>query len=537
MEETGGTENDAQGAGRRAALLLAGFCLVSLAARTAAALRTDILPDEAIYWWGAVRGLVFSPHPPLVSLLIRAGEQVAGHGMLGLRLSSLVLGTLLIPAAYVLGAALFDRRAGLWAAGFTAAAPFTVAMGLLATPDVPQVLLWLVFVYCAWRGLQEGRLWWTAAGVVLALGLYTKYMMVLAVPALALALLATPAGRRALRTSGPWLAVGLGAALFAPAFLAWNARHGWPALDFHLESRHAWILFPERWDAYVFGHAGLISPALWVACIAALVVAVLRRRQDRWAWVAAFGLVPILFFMVPSLFTERHMLREHWDAIGYVVAIVGVGGLIAERAGARGRAPWWAPVSAGVALVLTAVVLAGTLWPALAVHAGFRPPADKMMGWRGLAEVVRTELERPGAEGAVVVGDSWRSTLCVGYYLADQYDFYALPHRRNDHYGVTGLLSAWGMDWPHLRAAHAGGDAVHVDERRRRARPGRPDVPLEAHRAFEEVLPAADHDVVCAGLSVARFGIYRARGLRTELRSEEWVRENRPHLWEASVPD
>ena len=315
------------------------IALASLALRAAFAASVGLFQDEALYWWFARdAGLSFSPQPPGISLLVRWGVALLGTGPLAVRAGSLLLGTLGIPVAAVLAWEFYGRRAAVWAAALFAACPLVAGVGALATPDAPVATLWLLFTWTSWRASRrEGVLWWLLSGVVLALGGYAKYMMALAAPCLLVGLLGSRGGRQRLREPGPYVAAAVTLALFVSAFLAWNALRGWPAFRYHLSSRHTWGFSWKVVGAYVFGHALGISPVAWVGVLAAF-WGVWRRwrllRRGRHAWLLAFGLVPILFFLLPSLFTEQKLTRLHWDLIGYAVGLVALAGLIA---GGKGR--------------------------------------------------------------------------------------------------------------------------------------------------------------------------------------------------------
>lgn len=62
-------------------------------------------------------------HPPLHYIVLWATVKVLGDGELAVRLPSIIAGTLVIPALYLLGRELYDRRTGLVAAAFGTVSP------------------------------------------------------------------------------------------------------------------------------------------------------------------------------------------------------------------------------------------------------------------------------------------------------------------------------------------------------------------------------------------------------------------------------
>lgn len=521
FEELPAQEAGAGGAWTREAWTVAAIAVVSLIVRAISAGATDLFQDEALYWWQAHGRLTFSPHPPGVQVAVRLGAALLGRGTLGLRAASLLGCTGGTVLSYLLAREIYGARAGVWAAGLFASCPLFFVTGVVATADSLLVFLWLLLIYACWRGAHSGGIaWWAVTGIALAAGFYTKYMMVLAVPSGLLALCASKDGRAALGRRGPWMAVILGAALFAPVFLAWNSRYDWGALRYHLGARHEWVWDADLFGYYFLGHAGVISPALFLAVIVAMVAAwrSWRRGDERGAWVLSFTLVPVLFFFAPSVFTKRLMVREHWDAIGYAAGIVAVAGLVAPRdASSRGQG-WRRGLGVGalgVALLCTVALLVLSGWPSLAVRLGVRAPTDHMLGWRELAGRVR-ELEASWAGAPpFLVADSFRPALCVGFHLNRHTHIYTLRHERNIRYGLDDQLRERGMDVRDMREAHAGEDAIYLHEYRADSS-GVEHEPTSVYRFFHKVEPIEDFRVVHGGREVKHFGIFRARDCRRQ---------------------
>jgi uncharacterized membrane protein len=65
-------------------------------------------------------------HPPLHHVVLWLTVRAFGDGELAVRVPSLIAGTLVIPALYLLGRELYDRRTGLIAAAFGAASPLLI---------------------------------------------------------------------------------------------------------------------------------------------------------------------------------------------------------------------------------------------------------------------------------------------------------------------------------------------------------------------------------------------------------------------------
>jgi len=501
---------------RRETWLVIAIAAASLALRLAMAVDMDVFQDEAYYWWGAQWGLMgFCPHPPGTSVAVWAGTQAFGDTLLGLRVGSLAWGTGAIVLACALGRELYGPRAGLWAAALLAACPLFMGIGAITTPDSLLVFLWLLFLWSVRRAATGGGgRWWLLSGLVLAAGLYTKYIMVLALPAAFVALIATREGRGALRTPWPWAAAGIGLALFLPVFAAWNWSLGWPSIRYHLVSRHIWDPEWERVGRYVLTHAGALSPVLFVAALGALLAAARawRRGDARGPWLLAFGAFPILFFLPPSVLTEHQLMQVQWDEFGYAVGMVALGGIVGGEAAPRMR--WRRLLGAGalaLACLESAVLLIGLLWPAGCVALGVRPPGLQQFGWREAARRVQAVQAREKAE--FIATDSFAAAMSVGFHLGRRDGIYTLPHPRNERYGLVEQLDAWRMDAAHLVREHRGRDGLFVREDRCYDRCECGKEPRTARQFFREVRLVDAEKVFVGGKMMRCIQLFRARSL------------------------
>jgi len=168
-------------------------------------------------FWHAMDAVGFSESaPPLYYAVAWAWTQLTGTGELGLRSVSAVAGIATVPVAYLLGAELSSRRAGIAAAALVAVNPMLLWYSQEARAYALFVLLTalslLYFVRALERGRRRDSLAW---GIVSALALGTHYFAAFPIAAEALWLLR----RRGRETGGAfpglWIIAGAGL-LLAP---------------------------------------------------------------------------------------------------------------------------------------------------------------------------------------------------------------------------------------------------------------------------------------------------------------------------------
>ncbi|MCC7358575.1 MAG: glycosyltransferase family 39 protein [Anaerolineales bacterium] len=138
-----------------------------------------------------------------------------GRTPLAERLPAAVIGTLLIPAVYALGTALYHRRLGLWAAAVVAFTFWPVALSRLGLRAGALPLVAALALACAAHGYRRNKLRWVALGGALyGLTFYT-YLASRFTPVvlLALAILWYSARRPTFPNRGQIAAFALAAAL------------------------------------------------------------------------------------------------------------------------------------------------------------------------------------------------------------------------------------------------------------------------------------------------------------------------------------
>lgn len=169
-----------------ALLVLGGLVLAGLALRLA--VPRGIWLDEAISIHQARLSLHNMFHtlyfgdrqPPLYDLVLWVTIRLFGHGEFAVRLPNLIAGTLVIPVLYELGRQLYDRRTGLFAAGFATVSPLLVWYTQEVRMYTFATLFGLLALLMQLRAIQKGGIgnW---AGYILATAalLWSHYFGVL----------------------------------------------------------------------------------------------------------------------------------------------------------------------------------------------------------------------------------------------------------------------------------------------------------------------------------------------------------------------
>ncbi|TCO51426.1 dolichyl-phosphate-mannose-protein mannosyltransferase [Kribbella antiqua] len=174
--------------------------------------------------WGYV------DQPPLTPLIARVSSEVFGNTPMGLR----VVSTLACAATVVVVALLArefgsERRGQVLAAVCAAVSGFVLGVGHLVSTATYDLLAWMLICLFAVKLLRtgDGR-WWLWLGLTAGVALENKYLVVLPIGALLLALLIV--GPRGVLRSW-WLLAGVAVAgLVALPNVVWQFQHDWPQL-------------------------------------------------------------------------------------------------------------------------------------------------------------------------------------------------------------------------------------------------------------------------------------------------------------------
>ena len=247
--------------------------IVALAVHAFANQHYDFFRDELYFIvcgrhpaWGYV------DQPPLVPLIAGFADWAAPGSLSALRAVPAIMSALTIAAAVLLTRRLGGGVFAQWLAGLCVLlAPFDLALGALLDTDIFQPLAW---IGCAWvliDILEKGdQRRWLIIGAITGFALWSKYMILFDLVALALVMPFTPL-RRAFLTPWPYLAGLIAAAMIAPNVI-WQWSQSWPFLELGANGasgKNIALSLPDYLlsEVVLFGPAGAI---VWIAALAAL---------------------------------------------------------------------------------------------------------------------------------------------------------------------------------------------------------------------------------------------------------------------------
>jgi dolichyl-phosphate-mannose-protein mannosyltransferase len=312
-------------------------------------------------------------HPPLFFVLLWGTTKVLGYSELAVRTPAIIAGTALVPALFVTGRELFDRRTGLVAAAFGACAPLAVWYSQEARMYALFMLLATLAVWAQVRLLRDGRgRWWVLYAALTIALLYTQYFSIIPVAIQQLAFVVV-AWRRARRGQSVkrlligcwmlWAALTLALLPLAPfvaqqfahdqtagtGFASVPASAGNPAGSspsvYSLLSNLVWAVWGYHADSTMLRIA-----ALWPLLMLLALALLGRRRSPNLALVGALALGPVLVLLVVGM--KKHNLFE----VRYFAGAVPMLLLLAARALAGGALRRTAALAAVGALMVSMLV-------------------------------------------------------------------------------------------------------------------------------------------------------------------------------------
>ena len=331
-------------------------------------------------------------HPPLQAWILELAAIIGGRHD---------------SAIYAAGAgSLLLTYWALWRFGRMVVAPPVALVGVMAlascfyfattipefNPNVVQMPLYVLCGWLFWRGVQNDRLYdWLLFGFCAGLGMLGKYSFAFMLLSIGGFILIDAKARAALRRPGPYLALIVGVAVFAPHF-AWMVQHNWLPLHYAQSRTHyadGIVMALAQAAKFFLGQMLAIFPVLLVLWLARTRSgsgvqlakdASLRRYLTFLAW------GPVALIVLLSAVTGAQM-RDMWG--------MGLWVFIGLWAAERWRSDWDRSALARGVLLLAMLAMPVAVWlgASHSVSFGFRPWRTEFPGRRGNGRLGAT----PGA--------------------------------------------------------------------------------------------------------------------------------------------
>jgi 4-amino-4-deoxy-L-arabinose transferase-like glycosyltransferase len=401
------------------ALLIVGTALLRIAFGAALGLGVD---ESYVVAAGRVLSLGYYDHPPASWWLAWGAAHLTGsEAPIVVRLPFIALFAVTTWLMYRLGAAIADRRAGLWAAVLLNLSPvFGVTASTWVLPDGPLDCALLGAALCLVHALNRGALlWWLAAGLCAGLALFSKYSAVLTIAGALLYLVSSRDHRHWLTRPAPYLAALIALLVFAPV-LFWNATHGWSSFAFQAGRAGGAFFRPLAPFVTLAGEALFVLPWIWLPMMAVFVAAIRRGATEWRSWLlCCLAAPPIMVFALIAAWSGQRVLF-HWAAPGYLMLFPLLGGAVAHRL----DQPIVRRLLLGTAafVVMSAATVATQvrfelLHPVVAAFAR-RDPAIEAIDWT----LLRGDLAARGLlrAGTVVGVPNWRDAGKIAYALGPE---------------------------------------------------------------------------------------------------------------------
>lgn len=291
------------------------YWLVLAFALTVHILLAGFLPaaeDELYYWsWSQNLSLSYFDHPPMIAWWIFLATGLFGDSLFAIRLPGVFLHLFLF--LWMMQAS--KNRIVLY---FLLLTPLSIFGAIFMTPDIPLIFFWVLYLSWVIR-LEESFSKeekpelrnWLGGGLILGLGLLSKYTMALA-PLILGILLVSHHSIKKWGVGFLWhLFTSL--VLFSPVIL-FNVQHHFEPLLF--QWNHTRIPVPPNFIfTYLAGQIALLGalPFLLTPWIAIHHRKLLSGYQTR--VLAFFFLIPLGFFLFKS---SRSFLEMNWGLVTYL---------------------------------------------------------------------------------------------------------------------------------------------------------------------------------------------------------------------------
>jgi Dolichyl-phosphate-mannose-protein mannosyltransferase len=450
------------------------------------ATRYGIFRDELYYLacgehldWGYV------DQPPLIALVTWIARHIFGDWLVGLRFFPALAGAATVwltgKLARELGGGAFAQVLGALA---VTCVPIYLVMHHWLTMNAFEPLIWIACIWCIVRAINGNNpRYWIWFGVLVGVGMQTKYGIAFFLVAIGIGMILTPE-RRFLLAKEFWIGAALAFLIFLPN-LIWLARHDFPFLELMHNIRQSHRDVVRGPIAFILDQAQILNPVLFPLWLGGLI----------WLLLGRFRMLGIVYVVLLATFILLRGKNYYLASIYPLLFAAGAVGL-EKMTNNRGK---WSRVVYTLLLFGSTIVLAPTISPILSPEdavayqrkLGFEPPkaenqqtgplpqyfADEF-GWREMAEAtarVYKSLSPEEQQRTAIFANNYGEAGAIDFFgprlglpksICNHQSYWLWGPREYDGSTVIVLGSDGTGDREHFQSVEAAGRAEHPYSRR-----------------------------------------------------------------------
>lgn len=419
--------------------------------------KVPLIDDEAYHWsWTQDLMLSYYDHPGMIAWLEAISTGLFGVSYLSIRAPAFLCFVGTIWFTYQLAKDLFSERVALLTTLLMVWSPLWGFGGYVASPEPPFMLATMAACWVFWQGVRPDAKKWTLAktwlwlGLLMGLGLNSKFIIALIAPGFGLYLLTTPEHRKDLLKSWPWIGF-LGAALLCAPIFLWNIQFDWPGFRYQFYERHtgSGISF-SRWGQWFAAQILFYTPFVYFLILAAFLSVIRQFKENRFRFLFCLAAPSIFIFYPQPLWAD---FKPHWPGAAHLLLLIG-GVAIWQQGLVVGSKEWLKPNSKKILIGILAfylplnfLIYAPFLGPwmpkvyrTLQIKGDWNPRYDlsnEFYGWEELGhELQRVSREYHAESGQKPFLAALRYETTAQTWWGAQQKIYSLSHTKS-HYTVV----------------------------------------------------------------------------------------------------
>ncbi len=449
----------------------------------------DLTPEEAQYWdWSRHIDLSYYSKPPIVAYTNFLSTTLLGNSELTIRITPIVLSSLLSIFTFSFVRRLFEEKVALIASTLPQLSVGLAINSLLMTTDVLLIFFWSLSLMTFWHAMEKNTvLWWLLLGLFSGFAFLSKYSAVFLLP---LALLYLSIYRRDLLWSAKTYI-----SLIPPIFMSlpvlyWNYQHHFVSFKHvsTLATKHADLFNIATFLEFLGGQLLLVSIIPFFFMLKGWLFG---WKDARLGFLAVFSLPILLFFLLLSL--KKHV-EANWSGFAYFG-----GFLLASYYLSRSRFLY--PAYA-LSIVLFLLLHFSPLLDRIGLTNLLPPKRDPVkvaVGW----EILGKEVSKIYTGQEIILSPHYQISAELAFYTKGNPRTYCINlGRRMNQYDL----------WRATMKDHIGKDGIYVDYS-----------PINSRvlEGFDGIIEHRILPIPWRGEVIREFHIYKLKNYKNTIKEEE----------------